>query len=139
MAQSNVLVTQGGGALPYKSYVAKLNQTGTSAPIATEIYNNTGGTFTYTRVAHGTYMVSSSNIDLSNAIVLTSVNTGYGAGIGSIDNAVIGTDYFSPYDAIVLQAIDIHNNITADNILYNNVIEIRVYNKSPLNTPSATP
>ena len=127
MAQSNVLVTQGGGALPYKSYVAKLNQTGTDAPIATEIYNNTGGTFTYTREATGFYFINS-DIDLSNAIVLTGVNTGYEIGWGSSYSAIIGINYDIFGNKFVLQTIDIYNNIPADNILYDNAIEIRVYN-----------
>ena len=33
--------------LPYTSLVQLLTQTGTNAPVATEVYNNTGETFTW--------------------------------------------------------------------------------------------
>jgi hypothetical protein len=41
-----------------KKYVADLYQTGTVAPVATELFNNTGIAFTYEYVAPGTYSVT---------------------------------------------------------------------------------
>lgn len=41
-----------------KKYVADLFQTGTDAPVATELFNNTGIAFTYEYIAPGTYSVT---------------------------------------------------------------------------------
>jgi len=41
-----------------KKYVADLFQTGTDAPVATELFNNTGIAFTYEYVGPGTYRVT---------------------------------------------------------------------------------
>lgn len=41
-----------------KKYVADLFQTGTDAPVATELFNNTGIVFTYDYVSPGTYSVT---------------------------------------------------------------------------------
>ena len=40
-----------------KKYVADLFQTGTDAPVATELFNNTGIAFSYEYVAPGTYSI----------------------------------------------------------------------------------
>jgi len=45
--------------VPYTSLVQLLNQTGTNAPVATEVYNNTGETFTWSYVSNGVYRVTS--------------------------------------------------------------------------------
>jgi len=42
-----------------KKYVADLFQVNTDAPVATELFNNTGIAFTYEYVAPGTYSVTS--------------------------------------------------------------------------------
>lgn len=41
-----------------KKYVADLFQTGTDAPVATDLFNNTGIAFTYEYVAPGTYSIT---------------------------------------------------------------------------------
>jgi len=41
--------------LGYTVYTALLTQTGTNAPVVTELKNNTGATFTWTRFAAGQY------------------------------------------------------------------------------------
>ena len=47
-------------SLPYAQYVADLYQAGTDAPVATELFNNTGATFSYDYLAPGAYLVQSS-------------------------------------------------------------------------------
>jgi lipopolysaccharide export system protein LptC len=44
-----------------KAYIAKWSQTGSSAPTPTEIFNNTGATFTWTRTVQGTYKITASS------------------------------------------------------------------------------
>ena len=46
--------------LGYTSYTARFTQQGTSDPVVTDMYNNTGATFTWTRTAVGEYTVASS-------------------------------------------------------------------------------
>ena len=46
--------------LGYTSYTARFVQQGTSDPVVTDMYNNTGATFTWTRTAVGEYTVASS-------------------------------------------------------------------------------
>ena len=41
----------------YTAYAALLTQTGTDAPVATVLYNNTSATFTWTRFGAGQYRV----------------------------------------------------------------------------------
>ena len=47
--------------LGYTSLVQLLTQTGTNAPVATELYNNTGETFTWSYVSNGVYRITSTN------------------------------------------------------------------------------
>jgi len=54
-----------------KAYIAGFDQTGTDDPVVTEIYNNTGATFTWARTSTGQYTVTASSA------VLTSGKTFY--------------------------------------------------------------
>lgn len=47
--------------LGYTSLVQLLNRTGGVAPVATEVYNNTGETFTWSYVSFATYRLTSSS------------------------------------------------------------------------------
>ena len=44
--------------LGYTSLVQLLTQTGTAAPVTTEVYNNTGETFTWSYVSNGVYRIT---------------------------------------------------------------------------------
>ena len=46
-------------SLGYTSLVQLVTQTGTVAPVAVEVYNNTGQTYTWTRVSNGLYKITS--------------------------------------------------------------------------------
>ena len=46
-------------SLGYTSLVQLVTQTGTAAPVAVEVYNNTGQTFTWSYVSTGVYRVTS--------------------------------------------------------------------------------
>jgi hypothetical protein len=57
--------------LGYTVYTALVTQTGTGAPVATILKNNTGATFTWARTAGGTYTVTAnSNIFTTNKTVV---------------------------------------------------------------------
>ena len=54
----------------YKDYVFSFTQSGTNDPVVTELSNDTGLTFTFTRQGSGIfYLTSSSNIDISKVWV----------------------------------------------------------------------
>jgi len=60
-ASGNVIeVATGGGGGPLV-YIARVSQTGSSAPTAVEIVNTTGATFTWARVLAGIYTVTASS------------------------------------------------------------------------------
>jgi len=115
-----------------KKYVADLYQTGTSAPVATELFNDTGLYFQYEYVAPGVYSVTASE----------NLFTGPGAGqkvqVAISNNTYIddvaGPDGFSilavPFFFNVIFIITTDLSVAADAILGNNVqnaIEITFY------------
>jgi hypothetical protein len=59
-ASGNVIEVAGGGGGPLV-YIARVSQTGSSAPTAVEIVNTTGATFTWARVLAGIYTVTASS------------------------------------------------------------------------------
>ena len=63
-------------SLGYTSLVQLLNQTGTAAPVATEVYNNTGQTFTWSYVSAGTYRITSTGTPFTDNKTVVLLNTG---------------------------------------------------------------
>jgi hypothetical protein len=59
----------------YKSLVQLLTQTGTDAPVATEVYNNTGETYTWSYVA-GTYRITSAGTPFTVDKTIVFMNKG---------------------------------------------------------------
>lgn len=122
-----------------KKYVVDLYQTGTNAPVATELFNNTGVAFTYEYLAAGIYGIACSKPIFSGC--------GMGCPTGQNTQATI-TNCFSysvansgvatgsvvfpvANDYMILACTDSGNN--ADNILGNilqNALEITIYPKS---------
>lgn len=62
--------------LGYTSLVQLLTQTGTAAPVATEVYNNTGQTFTWSYVSTGIYRVTSTGTPFTVNKTVVFVNNG---------------------------------------------------------------
>ena len=114
-----------------KKYVADLFQTGTDAPVATELFNNTGIAFTYEYISTGFYVVTS-NKDIFTGTSGQSVQV-------SISNPNITLSFINDfcivavpgfYNAIIISTIN--NGGDADDILGNtlqNSLEITFYNK----------
>lgn len=63
-------------SLGYTSLVQLLTQTGTAAPVATEVYNNTGQTFTWSYVSTGIYRVTSTGTPFTVNKTVVFVNNG---------------------------------------------------------------
>ena len=62
--------------LGYTVYTALLTQTGTAAPVATILKNNTGATFTWARTGRGTYTITASSNVFTNNKTIVFVNQG---------------------------------------------------------------
>lgn len=62
--------------VPYTSLVQLLNQTSTNAPVATEVYNNTGETFTWSYVSAGIYRITGTGTPFTANKTVVFVNNG---------------------------------------------------------------
>ncbi len=66
------------GSTAYDSYVALLTQTGTAAPVATEVYNNTGETFTWSYISNTLYRLTSTGTPFTVNKTVVFLNGGNG-------------------------------------------------------------
>lgn len=114
-----------------KKYVADLFQTGTDAPVATELFNNTGIAFTYEYVAPGTYSVT------ANQPIFSGCTLGCPSGQ---KNQVTISNFFNYVIQVNALALPVTDNIililtddtagAADDILGNysqNTLELTIY------------
>tara|TARA_R110000772_G_scaffold223558_2_gene334106 strand:- start:240 stop:656 length:417 start_codon:yes stop_codon:yes gene_type:complete len=65
---------------PYKSLVLLLNQTGTNAPVPTEVYNDTGEVFVWFYVSPGVYTITCTNAPFTVGKTVLLWNAGYNFG-----------------------------------------------------------
>jgi hypothetical protein len=107
---------------PYKVYTALVSQVGTNNPTAT-VLNNTIGEITITRQGLGIYF-----FELTGAFVegKTSVIVGPGdAGFGGPFYAIL--DSAELPDAVAITTASVFDDASADGLLGDTFIEIRVY------------
>lgn len=107
---------------PYKVYSALLTQTGTNPPVATVLENTLGANITYIRTTNGRYNVN------CDATIFNPSKTGLI--VGSSCNTLFGQYsliYNGGNNQLFLATSD-GGGITMDDILYDTLIEIRVYN-----------
>ncbi len=64
--------------LGYTSLVQLLTQTGTTAPVATEVYNNTGETFTWSYISNTLYRLTSTGTPFTVNKTVVFLNGGNG-------------------------------------------------------------
>lgn len=104
----------------YKDYVFSFTQSSTNNPVVTEINNDTGITFTFTRGSQGTFLlVPSSNLDLSKTSAQVT-----GGNVGGFTVLNI--------KAFLTGQIDVVNSQTTTGNLVDGVsvgfVELRIYN-----------
>ena len=111
---------------PYKVYTALLTQTGTDAPVATVLENTLGVDITYSYAILGSYHINSNqNIFLENNVVILT-----GAGnVNYFPSLWVGYNgpaqlFITTYNMLNLPA----SFAPQDGLLYEQFIEIRVYN-----------
>ena len=117
----------------YKVYTALLSQSGTNAPVAKVLENNTGLNITYQYLLAGKYSISLNSPVPKETVTIEMSNFRYGHALGESgicflemvdDVANIGT-----YQLHTKFRTNAAATITfANNALLNNKIEIRVYN-----------
>ena len=101
--------------LPYTSLVQILNQTGTNAPVPTEVYNNTGQTFTWSYVSQGTYRVTSTGTPFTVNKTVVLLNT------GKTSSSFIEPLWERISDAIIEVRVGTNGSIT------NGSFEVKIY------------
>jgi hypothetical protein len=114
--------------LPYKEYVAILNQTGTDAPTANVIYNDTGADIVWSRDGVGFYLGTSIGLFAGDIVTSIDRSTTYSPGFGDIvsfkndnDSVYISTKYLTVSGTDIV----VTNN---DDVLNDTTITIRIYN-----------
>jgi hypothetical protein len=104
----------------YSTYVARVTQSGTNAPVATVISNNTGLTFTWIRQGTGSYRVSPSSAFVINKTWIQMTGGDVSSGTTSVSIKDIGTAFASAVN------VNLVNGNVADNITAA-FVEIRIY------------
>ena len=102
--------------LGYTSLVQLLNQTGTNAPIATEVYNNTGETYTWSYIGQGTYRITGAGSSFAVNKTVVFLNT------GETGSAFLEPLWERISDAIIEVRVGTNGSIT------NGSFEIKIYN-----------
>jgi len=102
-------------SLGYTSYVALISQTGTNAPIATQLANTTNKTFTFARVSNGSYSITASGSLFTSGKTIVFLNGG--AAENNHDVAWLRVS-----DTII--NLETHNS---DDKFTNGSLEIRIY------------
>jgi len=108
------------GIVGYTTYVARVSQTGTNAPVAVVISNNTGLTFTWSRTGVGSYRVTPSSSFVVNKtwIQMTGGDVSVGTTIVTIKD--ISTAFATAVNSNLI------NGAAADEITAA-FVEIRIY------------
>jgi hypothetical protein len=107
--------------IPYKSYVAIVNQSGTNNPTVS-VLENTIGTMTVTRNAVGVYYFASSGFGGfagNNKVVVLITN-------GQSTTGLYQGQYVPPIGTVTVTSLNTSNSAT-DGLLSNATIEIRLY------------
>ena len=117
---------------PYKVYTALLTQSGTSAPVATVLENNTGLNITYQYLLVGKYAIHLNSPVPKNTVTIEMSNFRYGSTLG--DNGICFLEMVDDVANIGTYQLQtkFRTNAAAtltfaNNALFNNKIEIRVY------------
>lgn len=108
------------GSGGYTSYVAVISQSGTSNPVATVLFNNTGKTFTWGRTGIGTYAVNlSGTVDATKTIMFVAPRA-QASKFFMYQHYMTGSNMF-------LKSYNYSNTAFEDDVMVNTHIEIRIY------------
>ena len=105
----------------YKAYTALLTQTGTNAPTATELKNNTSYTYTWTRTGSGTYTIT------ANGNAFTSNKTVVFINYGNPSSDALPPKWVRTSDTVITVTTQDETAVLDDGILNGAAFEIRIY------------
>ena len=108
-----------GDPRPYKVYTALLTQSGTNAPVATVLENTLGVTPTYGYDSTGTFIINTITVFPFNKIGFIFEPI---AGIITLDKPS-----YEGGNEIIFKSKNV-SDVAANDVLYGNLVEIRVYN-----------
>ena len=112
--------------LGYTSYTARFYQQGTSDPVVTDMYNNTGATFTWTRTAVGEYTVASSLPIMLLAKTFINIQGSAYTSPPQNDAVIVQPDYLTNSNTFYYRSIKSTDAALIDNTA--GWLEIRIYN-----------
>ena len=112
--------------LGYTSYTARFYQQGTSDPVVTDMYNNTGATFTWTRTAVGEYTVASSLPIMLLAKTFINIQGSAATSPPQNDAVIVQPDYLTNSNTFYYRSIKSTDATLIDSTA--GWLEIRIYN-----------
>ena len=107
--------------LGYTSLVQLLTQTGANAPVATEVYNNTGETFTWSYVSQGVYRITSTGTPFTVNKTIVLVNPG-------TPGAVAATIQWNLINSSTIELTSLNLNSITNGMITGGSFEIKIYN-----------
>ena len=107
--------------LGYTSLVQLLTQTGTNAPVATEVYNNTGQTFTWSYVSSGVYRITSTGAPFTVNKTVVFANPGAPGAVGA-------TIQWNLINSSTIELTSLNLNATTNGLITGGSFEIKIYN-----------
>tara|TARA_B110000208_G_C11604283_1_gene371230 strand:+ start:49 stop:507 length:459 start_codon:yes stop_codon:yes gene_type:complete len=107
--------------LGYTSLVQLLTQTGTNAPVATEVYNNTGETFTWSYVSSGVYRITSTGTPFTVNKTVVFANPGAPGAVGA-------TIQWNLINSSTIELTSLNLNATTNGLITGGSFEIKIYN-----------
>ena len=107
--------------LGYTSLVQLLNQTGTNAPIATEVYNNTGETYTWSYIGPGTYRITGAGSPFAGNKTVVLLNPG-------APGAAAATIQWNLINSSTIELTSLNLNATTNGLITNGSFEVKIYN-----------
>lgn len=111
---------------PYKSYVAQISQTGTSAPTVAQLFENgLGGTPAWARTGVGTYTLTITGAFVVNKTITFPRDISL---VVSVPDEFANAVSINRIDANVVTVETFANGVSTDSILNSFPLEIRVYN-----------
>jgi len=106
-------------SLPYTEYACLITQVSTSAPVLTVLNNNTGGTFTATRLSSGLYSITFSGISTSTSKMLPIISCNNASGL-------IVSAYSYTSTIVRIKSLNL-SGIPSDDTLTNTPFFLRIY------------
>ena len=107
--------------LGYTSLVQLLTQTGTAAPVATEVYNNTGETYTWSYISQGVYRITSTGAPFTVNKTVVFANPG-------VQGAVGATIQWNLINSSTVELTSLQLNYTTNELITSGSFEIKIYN-----------